>query len=590
LPTNAAQAEQNHRRAVREIVLSDLWIYLLIAICCLGAALFSPYFNTADALSYLDISDAIRHHFWHSVVNAYFFPAYPALLLIGRAAFGFRMKYEFMAARITDAFIQMFFVACSVVLVYAVRAVARSRGAAADQLIPVRTLSVWAAVFAYILAAQDVYDIRPDALVSAFMILTAASFLLAVAHNNLFAFAAAGLFGALGEWTKAIAFPFFILCLLCVLLANLHRRRVLKGLAVTVLVYAAVAGPWIGLISKARGRFTFGDSGRLNEAWFVNGADNFNPTTDPAIYHVHDARADFKHAGTLLSRDPVTFYFNDGIYGTLPEWYDGSYWFDGLAPRFVLHDTLATIRRSMTALYRIADVHLLILVLFAAPIAFGFGLRRRSSADPVLIAMALLALALVAAYMTVLLEGRYIVFSLMMLGALFAGSCVALKQTSVRSLHLAVLLIASTVLLSQLQDDIAHRRQLQQQNGVSPLSGIYDLSVQSAGADLRSLFPQGTEVACMGAEACFKDPYWARYGGVRITGILDTSHGLTTAVAGGAGSVDGDCIALEHHPDLLNLLRKHSIRAIVTQFDNGKPCSTAWKNLGNDSSFYYRGL
>jgi 4-amino-4-deoxy-L-arabinose transferase-like glycosyltransferase len=79
------------------------------------------------------------------------------------------------------------------------------------------------------------------------MILTAASFLFAVAQNNLAAFAAAGLFGALGEWTKAFAFPFFVLCLLCVLLANLRRLRLLKSLAITLLVYAAVAGPWIGL-------------------------------------------------------------------------------------------------------------------------------------------------------------------------------------------------------------------------------------------------------------------------------------------------------------------------------------------------------
>jgi hypothetical protein len=538
-------------------------------------------------VSYFDISDAIRHHLWHSVVNAYFFPAYPALLLIGRAIFGFRMKYEFMAARMTDAIIQMFFIASSVVLVNSVRAVMRSRGIKIEELIPTRTLCVWAAVFAYIVAAQDVSDIRPDALVSAFMILTAASFLFAVAQNNLAAFAAAGLFGALGEWTKAIAFPFFVLCLLCVFLANVRRVRVLKGLAMTLLVFAVVAGPWIGLISKAKGRLTFGDVGRLAAAWFVNGADLFNPVADPTIYHAGDASTHFKHAGTVLSKDPVTFYFNGGIYGTLPQWYDGSYWSDGLMPRLVLRDILVAIRRNLVVLCRIAEIHLQLLVLFVAPIVAGFAFRRRSMADPVLIAMASVALALVVAYVAVYLEGRYIVFSMVMFGALFAGCSVVRpeKRAYVPSLHWTLLLITVTILLGQLQAGVINRRELKQTNGVDPFTGIYDISVQSAGAALHLQFPEGSEVACMGSDACFSDPYWARYAGVRITGIIDTSHSISEAPVTAAE----DCLALEQHPNVLVVLREHNVRAIVTRFDHGQPCSTNWKKLGA-GDLYYRAL
>ena len=587
MPTIAAQREGQGHGTALAVIPSDLWIYIAIAICCLGGALFNPYFNTADTVTYLDISDAIRHHLWHSVVNGYFFPGYPALLLIGRAVFGFSMKYEFMAARLTDAAIQMFFIASSVVLVRSVRAVARARGIDIDELIPMRTLCIWTAAFAYVLAAQDVSDIRPDALVSAFMILTAASFLFAIAGNNLTAFAAAGLFGGLGEWTKAIAFAFFVLCLLCVLLSNLRRRWVLKGLVVTLLVFTVIAGPWIGLISKAKGRFTIGDSGRLAEAWCVNGADVFNPVNDPTIYHRGDAIAHFKHAGTLLSREPVAFYFNDGIYGTLPQWYDASYWFDGLTPRLVLHDTMAAVRRSMASLYQIADIHLQLLVFFAAPLLFGFGLRRKSLADPTLAGMGILAIALVATYMTVLLEGRYIAFSLMMLAALFAGSCISLKPALVKPFHIAVLLIAATILLGQLQEDVAHRRDLLRQHGTNPLTGTYNISVQSAGAELRSQLPERSEVACMGGEACFVDPYWARYGGVRITGIIDTSHSLSYTT-GGLVSTEDECVALERHPDLLDVLREHRIRAIVTRFDDNKPCSDDWKKLGAGTSFFYR--
>ena len=122
---------------------------------------------------------------------------------------------------------------------------------------------------------------------------------------------------------------------------------------------------------------------------------------------------------------------------------------------------------------------------------------------------------------------------------------------------------------------------------MNPLTGIYDLSVQSAGAALRLQLPVGSEVACMGSDVCYGvDSYWARYAGVRITGIIDTSHSISETGA----NVNDDCSALERHPEVLDALRKHMIRAIVARFDDEPPCSTNWKKLGTGSSFYYRML
>ena len=121
-----------------------------------------------------------------------------------------------------------------------------------------------------------------------------------------------------------------------------------------------------------------------------------------------------------------------------------------------------------------------------------------------------------------------------------------------------------------------------QQSGANPLHGVYDAAVFSAGTELAAKFAPGSEVACMGDGACWGDPYWAHYAQLKVTAVMETSHGV------GGKSADEGCKKLEVNPEVLDILRKRHVRAIVARYGGGQePCSAEWQPLGTGHAFFY---
>jgi hypothetical protein len=113
------------------------------------------------------------------------------------------------------------------------------------------------------------------------------------------------------------------------------------------------------------------------------------------------------------------------------------------------------------------------------------------------------------------------------------------------------------------------------------MQGIYSMPIVSSGADMAARYPRGTEVACMGFLACYGDPYWAKFAGVSITASIEP--GQEDAQTGAAEG----CEKLEQHPQVLDLLRKRGVQAIVARFNEMRPCSAAWQPLGKSGGFFY---
>lgn len=567
---------------------ADWLIYFGMVVCSLANALFGTYESNADTAAYLDLSDAIRNHLWHTVVNAYWFPLYPALLTLGRACFGFRIQYEFLAARLIDSVLGLFFVLASVVLAASMRRLMIARGVTKGALLPPRILYMWVAVFAYIFVSVDMVRITSDALVSSLMVLSVAALLWAVAEDSLSAYIAVGICGGLAYLAKTFAFPFFILWMMLAVAANLRKMRVLRRLALSVLVFGLIASPYIWLISAAKGRFTYGDTGQLAMAWYINGADQLNPVADSTLYHHGTAKGELKHPGELLSKSPeIIYYSEDHSFGSAPLWNNIAYWSDGISPHFVLRENIAAIKKCLTIFVTMQWMRFQVYLLIAALWWWGFAVRKPLSIDPMLKIAFLVALASIGAYALVLLEGRYIDFAIVIIGTLFAACAVTSQLGGEhRSLHSAVLLMTALVLISTIQTSNREWRSFKKE-GARPLQGIYSLAVISAGADLASRYAPGTEVACMGDLACRDDPYWARYAGVKITGIIETGAAVREM---SKKSAEEGCQKLEDNPSGLELLRKKNIRAIVAKFDGTRPCSAQWKQLGESPNFYYRPL
>jgi len=561
---------------------ADWAVYAGIVLCCVMTAWFGADGSRGDTIAYINLSDAIQHHLWHAAMNASWFPGYPAVLTLGRAVFGYRLKYDLLAARMVDLLIGLAFIASSVVLAAAVRHLMIVRRIKVGELLPMRTLSVWVATFAYFFLATDLLGTKPDALLSVFILLSVAALLWGIAEQSLVAFVAAGLLGGLAYWTKAFAFPFFCLWIFFAALVNLRNYRVLGRLVVAFAVFALVAGPYVWHISAARGRFTIGDSGRVNTAWYVNGAERFNPVVDRTIYSFGQAKGSFKHPAELLSTSPeITYYGGDKVYGSMPEWDDFSYWADGIAPHVSVFQYVKQSRVNLGALANVLPMRVQALLLMIALACWGFMLRRRSLADPILLAMGLTAFACIGLYVLVHLEARYIVFTFMMLGVLFAAASVT--QTpgrSYRSLHMAVLLMAGLIVVAGMQRSLREEKEAVGK-GDNPLHGRYDMAVFNAGAALAAHYPQGGEVVCLGHAACFDDSLWARFGGVRASAVISIPHQEEN------GSVAVICGELAANPLALESLRQHNLRAIVGRFENTPPCSAAWRPLGKAPGFYY---
>lgn len=381
---------------------------------------------------------------------------------------------------------------------------------------------------------------------------------------------------------KGIRVPFFFLWILLAAAANLRRPNILRRLGASLAVFGLVAGLYVWQISAAKGHFTYGASGRLAMAWYVNGADQFNPVADPMVYRPGAAAIRLKHPGELLSKSPDAFYFSETeVQGSTPAWDDPSYWTDGLRARFVPGQVEAVLKKNLLSAESII-LRLQVILLAGVLCYWGFTIWRPSLTDPILAMAFLLALYCIGAYSLILVEGRYVDFAFVLIGGLYAACSLARHPAaSLRSLHVAVLLIAALILFSGFRLSLLEWSRQRSTTGARLLQGVYNGPVISAGAALAARYPRGAEVACMGYRACYGDPYWVRYAGLNMTAIIES--GQDKAPKSAAES----CKSLEQNPAVLDLLRNRGVRAIVARFDGTQPCSAEWQLLESSGDFSY---
>jgi hypothetical protein len=108
----------------------------------------------------------------------------------------------------------------------------------------------------------------------------------------------------------------------------------------SVLVFLAVASPFITALSIQKGRFTFGEAGKYNYAHHVNNVPSVHwQGEDPA----NGVPA---HATRKIFDRPATYEFG-GSPGTYPVWYDPSYWYEGAKIRFNVRQQIRALARNL---------------------------------------------------------------------------------------------------------------------------------------------------------------------------------------------------------------------------------------------------
>jgi hypothetical protein len=329
--------------------------WLLVAAIALFQAYAQRYVIGPDGVAYLDLSDAVVAGHWSGLVNLYWSPVYPLLVGIAR-----------IVTRASPA--------GEVPAMHAVNAAAFLATFAAYEyfLAPVLDMTVetryavlggrWGRAIAYGLFICVAFTLTPMELTTPDLLAAAATFValgallrLRRSPSDAAAAVALGASLGLGALAKSFMIPWAFVCF--VVLAVALLKIGLKPLVSAVVVWVIFVGPWTVLLSRAAGRLTFGDTGRLTYAWFVNNRDA--PSLGGVPMGARTARTE-----AILPHSGVT----GDAPGTDPMWFDPERWSGGLRPQFDPHDQVVSLVASgRYYVENFAPFLLLILLIAVAP-------------------------------------------------------------------------------------------------------------------------------------------------------------------------------------------------------------------------------
>ena len=396
-PLEAGQpaTASSHRKLV--------WTCRAIAVA-LGAvqAWAFRYEANPDGVSYLDVADAYREGRWGDAPNGYWSPLYSWWLAVGAAILRLSPSADFVLAHVMNF---LAFIAALVAFEYFLRGV----DSFPDELSAMRqdrTREWWILGYSLFLWATlrliGLGNITPDTLLAAAAFLVA-GLLIRMRHAGA-QWRHAGTLGVvcgLGYLTKLAFLPLTIVFLgVAAVLWGRNKRAILLVLLAAACL-ALVAAPYVVALSGAKGRFTFGDTGRIAYAWMVNGVRSevhWQGGPPTAGVPVHPTRQ--------ISVTPEAYEFAAPLRATYPPWYDPSYWYEGVA---VSVAPLTQARIAFGYLPRIFDLHAPLLLL-AVAVLLALRVKAQSARGALRRGWFLIlpGLAALVMYASVFFETRYV--------------------------------------------------------------------------------------------------------------------------------------------------------------------------------------
>lgn len=313
------------------------WAFRIAALVIGGIVVYRTrnYMNP-DGVSYIDVGDALARGDLTSFVNRYWSPLYPLVLLVARALTGFSARYEFPAVH---AAIFAQYALCLVAVEHLVAQLLRppedgrdapARDGQAVAPAPMLSLLVYPFFFWFTVRVVNVYYVTPDLLAAALCMFAAGLVArLRAGRRGVRAGVALGVVLGLAFLTKTAMLFVGAGFLAAAWLAG-GLRRGFWTVVVAGGTYALVAGIWIALLSAGAGRLTYGDSGRLNYAWVVNGVHAFAHAGED-----QGRNGQLVHTPRVLGQAPRVYEFAEPVHGTYPLWTDPAYWYEGLRPPYV---------------------------------------------------------------------------------------------------------------------------------------------------------------------------------------------------------------------------------------------------------------
>ncbi|MEO8594984.1 MAG: hypothetical protein ABI759_16815 [Candidatus Solibacter sp.] len=519
-----------------------------------------------DSLSYIDLaSDAVRVSPTVLLKNAYWSPLYPAMLATALAALRPSLATE----------VTVFYFVHWLTFVFAAAGfgvfwwtfLQWLRGTGWVELREDDRLFRALAGFGYVLffvahLNRTLWYLTPDLLMEG-TVLFAAALAIRLYRPGAGIRHSVWLGAAMGAGYLAKA-PMFLLSLALLAILWLMpppdrhgRRHSLVALA----VFCLVAAPLVVSLSREKHRLTFGDAGKLNYAYHIgdlpkhSGWIGQNPKDGvPA------------HPPRTISDLVLLMEFRTPVSGTIPIWYDPSYWWEGVKVHFDLGRQLNGLLRPFRMVHSVQSI-LLALVAIAIALTLLSGRVRRAIRGSGIQAWILLVWPLMALtmYALVVFNYRYTVgfILLLCLGALTLVLRVLRPAAAIKLLlgGIALLAIASVVLLRPVVKGALHSgsptEPLTRVEGQDNRASSIAVAQELARMGIRA----GDEIAVLGTGL---DGYYARMAGVRVVAqIWEDPDRIENLEASQVGQI-------------LSQLRQTGVKALLSRTKRGFVHDDGW--------------
>jgi hypothetical protein len=283
----------------------------------------------------------------HLLSNAYWSPAYPAILALALKVVHPALASELTLVHSVDWAICVFEYLCFTYFLWnLLRWIQLTHPDVIENQAGVRAILVLAYTLLFVSNLDiSLWFVGPNVLMAASVYLAAALCVrLSLPGTRAIHYISLGLVFAFGYAVKAALFPLELILIGILFLQPLNRAGFRRGLVVTALAFLVGASPLIAILSYTKGRLTFGDSGNLAYAWYVNSVPRSilwegNLPEGGAL--VHPARKIWASPPVLKFEGP------DRAEATYSYWYDPSWWYDGVKSHFNLRQQTQQFLRAL---------------------------------------------------------------------------------------------------------------------------------------------------------------------------------------------------------------------------------------------------
>ena len=525
-----------------------------------------------DGISYIDIARAYAHGDWSHAVNAFWSPLFSwilGILLWGTGA----DRFHELAILHAVNFIAFVFATAAFVLL--VREIQKWQDSLASQggtepLAPGEFSLGCYAMFVYVSRFVFGPDIdQPDIMVEALVYLhTALLVRIARGDERVRTFAILGSTLGVGYLTKTVMLPLALVFLACAFLTSGGTWQAMRRTLVAALLFGAIAGPWIAVLSHEEGQLTIGTAGRIAYFVYSHGMEASDlwmggPSGNAPIHPIKMA----------LNSPPVLLF--PSRQGTFPPWYDPSFYYAGALNRVSFHGQFRILRESFASFWQILSAEkgplagLFILALFG-------GARRYCEEVLRCWPIWLPSAAALAAYGLVEFRIRLVlpflmVFWVVLLSAVSAPRTPEARRMVSCVIAVIVLLLCLPVIRGPVSDILALRIPLEQRDRVCGPQWKVAKGFREVG------LAEGDNIAIIGKDQA-QTECWAELDGLSIIGEIPLE-----------GAESYWRATPEVHAHVLRIFARAGAKATVTYLMPTFDKPTDWQRI-DDTSYYVRFL